>query len=85
MLHPSAIGTTLLAWYLGLLPRLQAQKSYLNTPVFSCSMGVILYEMLVGRPPFTAGNPAAIYKRIMAGDFELPAAMDPDAKVCCSP
>ena len=85
ILHPSAIGTTLKAWYLGLVPRLQAQICQLDTSVFSCSMGVILYEMLVGRPPFTAGTPAAIYKRIMAGNFELSAAMDPSAKVRCSP
>lgn len=42
--------------------------------------GVLIYEMLVGYPPFYADNPFGIYEKILNGKYEWPRLMDPVAK-----
>ncbi len=37
------------------------------------AIGVILYTMLIGRPPFECSDAKEVYKRIMSLDFEIPA------------
>lgn len=36
------------------------------------SAGVVLYTMLVGRPPYESKDIKATYKRILANDFSFP-------------
>ncbi|KAJ6647536.1 cAMP-dependent protein kinase catalytic subunit 3, partial [Pseudolycoriella hygida] len=42
--------------------------------------GVLIYEMLVGYPPFYDDNPFGIYEKILSGKIEWPRHMDPIAK-----
>jgi hypothetical protein len=44
-------------------------------------MGVILFEMVTGRLPFTASHLTALYKTIVAGDYKMPPDVDPAAHV----
>lgn len=46
----------------------------------SVCAGVLIYEMLVGYPPFYADNPFGIYEKILNGKYEWPRLMDPVAK-----
>ena len=57
-----------------------AGKRYecLNVDIWSC--GIILYAMLCGYLPFEDPNTNKLYKKIMAGDFELPRVLTPDSK-----
>mmetsp|Transcript_18302 Transcript_18302/g.18286 ORF Transcript_18302/g.18286 Transcript_18302/m.18286 type:complete len:159 (+) Transcript_18302:177-653(+) len=36
------------------------------------AFGILIYEMLVGNPPFFDSNPYKIYKKIVKGEFEMP-------------
>lgn len=42
--------------------------------------GVLIYEMLVGYPPFYDDNPFGIYEKILGGKIDWPRHMDPIAK-----
>lgn len=42
--------------------------------------GVLIYEMLVGYPPFYDDNPFGIYEKILSGKIDWPKQMDPIAK-----
>lgn len=42
--------------------------------------GVLIYEMLVGYPPFFDDNPFGIYEKILAGKIEWTRFIDPIAK-----
>lgn len=44
------------------------------------SLGVFLYEMLFGHPPFCDDDPMAIYRQILSGKFSLPTFFDRSAK-----
>lgn len=43
-------------------------------------MGVLLYEMAVGKSPFGAGTQEATCRNILTVDLKFPASMDPDAQ-----
>lgn len=52
-----------------------------STNVFNyCETGVLIYEMLVGYPPFYDDNPLGIYEKILSGKVEWPRQMDAVAK-----
>lgn len=42
--------------------------------------GILIYEMLVGYPPFYADNPFGIYEKILNAKYEWPRLVDPVAK-----
>lgn len=43
-------------------------------------VGVLIYEMLAGYPPFFDDNPFGIYEKILAGKIEWTRFIDPVAK-----
>ena len=61
-------------------PEMIAGKRYecLNVDIWSC--GIILYAMLCGYLPFEDPNTNKLYKKIIAGDFDLPKILSSDAK-----
>lgn len=44
------------------------------------SMGILLYEMLVGETPFFDVNPMGIYRQIVKGYFKVPSFVGEEAK-----
>jgi serine/threonine-protein kinase len=42
------------------------------------SLGIVLWELLTGRPLFVGNNPIDIFQRILAGDVPLPSTVVPD-------
>lgn len=45
------------------------------------AIGILIYEMLAGYPPFYDENPFGIYQKILAGKIDFPKHFDPNAKV----
>ncbi|KAL1627675.1 cytochrome c oxidase subunit 1 [Neofusicoccum ribis] len=44
------------------------------------AFGILVYEFLVGQPPFWDQNPMKIYEQIVEGRVRYPSAMSPDAR-----
>jgi serine/threonine protein kinase len=44
------------------------------------ALGVLIFEMLAGYPPFYDDNPLGIYQKIMDGYYEFPPHVDPKAR-----
>ncbi|GAA5958760.1 hypothetical protein JCM3765_006027 [Sporobolomyces pararoseus] len=44
------------------------------------ALGILLFELLAGYPPFFADHPLEIYEKILAGKFSVPPHIDPVAK-----
>nr|KAG5685907.1 hypothetical protein BaRGS_005416 [Batillaria attramentaria] len=62
-----------------LAPEIILSKGH-NKAVDWWSLGVLIFEMLVGYPPFYADNPFGIYEKILAGKVEWPKHIDLVAK-----
>ena len=43
------------------------------------ALGIIVYEMLVGKTPFVAQSADEVYDKIQNLDYEIPEGVDPDA------
>lgn len=61
-------------------PEMIAGKRYecLNVDIWSC--GIILYAMLCGYLPFEDPNTNKLYKKIMAGEYEVPKILTADSR-----
>ena len=62
-----------------LAPEIIMNKGH-GKPVDWWTMGVLLYEMLVGIDPFNDEDPMMIYQKIIKGKIYYPNSMDRDAK-----
>merc|ERR1712183_773926 len=49
-------------------------------PVDWWTLGILIYEMIVGQPPFCDEDPMGIYQKILAGKVYFPKYFDKDAK-----
>ena len=51
-----------------------------TTAVDWWALGILIYEFLVGQPPFWDANPLKIYEQIVSGKLRYPSAMPADAR-----
>ncbi|SIO73761.1 protein kinase A [Babesia microti strain RI] len=56
-------------------PEILLNKGH-GKPVDWWTLGILVYEMLVGYPPFYSDNPIGIYRNIIAGHIRFPQNMD---------
>ncbi len=61
-------------------PEMIAGKLYEGLPADIWSCGIILYAMLCGYLPFEDPNTSKLYKKIIAGSFEIPRKLTQEAK-----
>jgi len=62
-----------------LAPEIIQSKGH-NRAVDWWALGILVYEMLAGYPPFFDDNPFGIYEKILSGKIEWPRHIDPVAK-----
>lgn len=62
-----------------LAPEIIQSKGH-NKAVDWWALGILIYEMLVGYPPYFDDNPFGIYEKILAGKIDWPRQMDPVAR-----
>ncbi|XP_034941256.1 cAMP-dependent protein kinase catalytic subunit PRKX [Chelonus insularis] len=62
-----------------LAPEIIQSKGH-NKAVDWWALGVLIYEMLVGYPPFFDDNPFGIYEKILGGKIDWPKYVDPIGK-----
>ncbi|XP_066959087.1 cAMP-dependent protein kinase catalytic subunit PRKX-like [Macrobrachium rosenbergii] len=62
-----------------LAPEIIQSKGH-NKAVDWWALGILIYEMLAGHPPFFDDNPFGIYEKILGGRVEWPRHLDPAAK-----
>ncbi|KAI9593253.1 kinase-like domain-containing protein [Syncephalis fuscata] len=62
-----------------LAPEIIQSKGH-GKPVDWWALGILIFEMLAGYPPFFDDNPFGIYEKILAGRIQFPAHFDPAAK-----
>ena len=63
-----------------LAPEVLLNKGHSVSVDYWC-LGIFLYEMLVGYPPFLGQDTMSTYQRIIAGKLSFPRAVDADGKV----
>lgn len=61
-------------------PEMIAGKRYFGINVDIWSSGIILYAMLCGYLPFEDPNTSCLYKKILAGDYQIPKYLSSEAK-----
>ena len=62
-----------------LAPEIIQSKGH-NKGVDWWALGILIYEMLAGYPPFFDENPFVIYEKILAGNIKWPRLLDAAAK-----
>ena len=64
------------------IPRLR-MPTFLNRAGYAVdwwSLGVMLFELMVGMPPFFSDNTHLMYKKILFAEVQYPATMSPEAR-----
>ncbi|KNC73894.1 CAMK/CAMKL protein kinase, partial [Sphaeroforma arctica JP610] len=59
-------------------PELVSGTKYFGPPADIWAMGVVLYAMVVGKPPFQADNMSELYRRIKNVEFKFPEWCSPE-------
>ncbi|CAG8722388.1 31105_t:CDS:2, partial [Racocetra persica] len=62
-----------------LAPEIIQSKGH-GKPVDWWALGILIFEMLAGYPPFFDDNPFGIYEKILAGKIQFPSHVDANAK-----
>lgn len=62
-----------------LAPEIIMSKGY-SFPVDWWSLGVLIYEMTSGYPPFYSSDPMKLYEKVLTGQFKTPDVMTPSCK-----
>jgi protein kinase A len=62
-----------------LAPEIITSKGY-SFPVDWWALGVLIYEMIAGAPPFYSSDPIKLYEKVLAGRFKTPDVMTPACK-----
>ncbi|CAH0628788.1 unnamed protein product [Chrysodeixis includens] len=63
-----------------LAPEIILSKGY-TFAVDWWALGVLIYEMVAGTPPFFASDPNKLYEKVLEGKFKYPESMSQDGKV----
>lgn len=61
-------------------PEMVEAKDHYNEKIDIWALGILMYELLVGAPPFEEDYKSATYKRIAKVDLKLPQFLSEDAK-----
>ena len=70
-MHPTGMAETLCGSPLYMAPEILGYQKY-DAKADLWSVGTILYELLVGRPPFTGMNPMQLLRNIERSDAKIP-------------
>ncbi|XP_069835689.1 ribosomal protein S6 kinase beta-2 [Dendropsophus ebraccatus] len=77
-IHGDSVTHTFCGTVEYMAPEIVAHKGY-NRAVDWWSLGILLYDMLTGSPPFTGNNRKKIIDRILKGKPSFPPYLTPDA------
>ena len=79
MVEPGARTYTLCGTPEYIAPEVLLNKGH-GKPVDWWTLGILIYEMIVGQPPFCDEEPMGIYQKILAGKIYFPKYFDKNAK-----
>ena len=79
VVEPGARTYTLCGTPEYIAPEVLLNKGH-GKPVDWWCLGILIYEMIVGQPPFCDEDPMGIYQKILAGKVYFPKYFDKDAK-----
>ncbi|EER02463.1 protein kinase, putative [Perkinsus marinus ATCC 50983] len=79
IIEPGARTYTLCGTPEYIAPEVLLNKGH-GKPVDWWTLGVLIYEMIVGQPPFCDEEPMGIYQKILAGKIYFPKYFDKNAK-----
>ncbi|XP_035431541.1 cAMP-dependent protein kinase catalytic subunit 1-like [Spodoptera frugiperda] len=62
-----------------LAPEIIMSRGY-NFAVDWWAVGILIFEMIVGNPPFFASDPSKLYEKVLDGQYKCPKTMSQDCK-----
>jgi len=79
VVEPGSRTYTLCGERMGMAPEVSSNLGH-GQPVDWFTLGILIYEMCVGKPPFWDEDPMEYQKNLLAGKIEFPGYFDRDAK-----